>query len=339
MSIHYKQCTLCESNNIKPYFETIDYVTGRAGVWKYHKCGDCEYVFLNPGPTAEEISEFYNSNYHKVNYHIPVTVTPQKSTSEKIKTWIGTQGLINHLNVSGFGKKSLLGYVVGFLALRMLRVNLFPSSIQANSKILEIGSSTGHRVAILKEYGFHNIHANEFNVDFSKEIAKRFNVESSHIDIRDNKNLTPNSVDFVVASMVLEHAADPVGFVDRIYEILKPGCYIAFSVPNIDCLEFKLFGSTLYALQAPYHLSQFNENSIKKVFSKFDNISFHYQKFDRDWVVSAHRSYKEKPTLRNRILSLSDNKIVRKTVLKLFFQFYGIFGKTARVSIYARKPL
>ncbi len=338
MPISHKKCTICKSSKIEFHFETVDYLTERTGHWKYDKCLDCGYVFLNPEPTEQEISEFYNSNYHKVHYHAPVGINVQKSTLEQLKLWLKKQTLINHFNITGLGKKSFIGYLLGLVLVRSMKINLFPASINAKDKILEIGSSTGSRIALLKEYGFHNLHANEFNVELSKDLSKKFNIESSFVDIRMNPHLKANSFDFVVASMVLEHATDPVGFVDRIYDILKPGAYFAFSVPNLECLEFKLFGSRLYALHAPYHLSQFDEASIKKLLGKFENIDFYYQKFDRDWVVSARRTYQEIPTLRNRILSLSENKIIRKTILRLFFSIYGLFGKTSRVSVYARKP-
>lgn len=339
MPVNQMKCTLCRSGRIQPYFETKDYLTGRSGTWRYDKCSDCGYVFLNPLPTNAELEDFYNSNENKVHYHVAAEISQKQSKFGQIKKWIKKQVLINHLKVRGLGKTSLLGYIVSFPIARTQKVNLFPVDIDMNDRILEIGSSTGQRIALLKSFGFNNLHANEFNMELSKEISRKFNVESSYVDIRDNSNLSPNSFSFIVASMVLEHVLDPISFINRVYDLLKPGAYFSFSVPNIECLEFKLFGHRLYNLHAPYHLSQFNEDSIRKLLKQFDNIKFHYQEFDRDWVVSARRSYQDNPTIKNKILNLSANNFLRNTMLKLFFRFYRVFGKTSRVTVYARKPL
>jgi len=104
-----------------------------------------------------------------------------------------------------------------------------------NAAIVDIGSSSGTNLRLLKDLGFSNYHG----LDISEE-AKKFCAEKQlgnvHIVDIQNTDLSKNSYDFILATDVLEHLADDCSAVSRIYSGLKSGGYLLVTVPCFKCL-------------------------------------------------------------------------------------------------------
>ena len=66
---------------------------------------------------------------------------------------------------------------------------------------------------------------------------------------------------------VLEHVHDPLGTMKIIAELLKPGGYIFFGIPNYGSLERKLFRSRWFGLDVPRHLYHFTPSTVRKLMS------------------------------------------------------------------------
>jgi len=69
--------------------------------------------------------------------------------------------------------------------------------------------------------------------------------------------------DVVLAFHVLEHDDDPLGLLDRITALLRPGGRLVIEVPNIDCLWAGVFGPYWDAWYLPYHRSHFSGRSLR----------------------------------------------------------------------------
>ncbi|MGE5139780.1 MAG: class I SAM-dependent methyltransferase, partial [Rudaea sp.] len=74
--------------------------------------------------------------------------------------------------------------------------------------------------------------------------------------------------DLVVGWMVLEHLHDPVACLRKLHEWVRPGGWLAISVPNAGSLEFRLFGRRWYALQVPTHLYHFSPQTLSALLAK-----------------------------------------------------------------------
>lgn len=71
--------------------------------------------------------------------------------------------------------------------------------------------------------------------------------------------------DLVVGWMVLEHLHDPVGDLRRLAGWVRPGGWLALSVPNAGSWEMRHFGDAWYALQLPTHLHHFTPDTLRAV--------------------------------------------------------------------------
>lgn len=68
--------------------------------------------------------------------------------------------------------------------------------------------------------------------------------------------------DLAVGWMTLEHLQDPLLGLVKLHRWVRPGGWLAFSVPNAGSLEFRLFGDASYALQLPTHLYHFTTKTV-----------------------------------------------------------------------------
>jgi len=63
--------------------------------------------------------------------------------------------------------------------------------------------------------------------------------------------------DLICGWMVFEHLEDPRAAMAQCLRWLRPGGWLAFSVPDCGSWQFRFFGSEWYALQLPTHLHHF----------------------------------------------------------------------------------
>ena len=61
---------------------------------------------------------------------------------------------------------------------------------------------------------------------------------------------------------VLEHVVDPMNFIRRCRDLLKPGGYVFLNVPDLDSFEARVLGRR-WPLLLPEHLNYFNRPSLK----------------------------------------------------------------------------
>jgi SAM-dependent methyltransferase len=113
------------------------------------------------------------------------------------------------------------------------RRNLFKSylnDVKRDAAVLDIGSSSGTNLRLLKELGFSNYQGFDYN-----ELSKKFCAEKKlgEVVIGDicNSNLPSNHYDFILATDVIEHIDDHKRALDEIKRILKPEGKLLITVP------------------------------------------------------------------------------------------------------------
>lgn len=81
-------------------------------------------------------------------------------------------------------------------------------------------------------------------------------------------DLEPASFDAVVCRHVLEHLRDPIGSVQAMQRLLKPGGLLFLEVPNVESLQSRVFRDAWLHRDPPRHLTHFTPTALRTVLSR-----------------------------------------------------------------------
>lgn len=181
----------------------------------YFRCKACWSIFMNPGPTKEMVSIFYevSENYKFFSKFI------YPATREKRKQSI-------HQN-----RANLVNKIID--ELKKSNSNLI--------SILEIGAGDGSTLSLIEEQN-PNIAATalEPNLDSilsGREVNKNISfIQSSFEDF----SMGMDRFDFIICFEVIEHLLHPKEFFKFVKNNLKPDGYFIFTTPNAHSIEINL---------------------------------------------------------------------------------------------------
>ncbi len=96
--------------------------------------------------------------------------------------------------------------------------------------------------------------------------------------------------DVIVMNHVIEHLVDPVGALQKIYNLLKPGGTFIISTPDFDSAAARRYGSNFRLLHDPTHISLFSSDSMHRCL-RGQNFKINYVKypfFDTPWFTESN---------------------------------------------------
>ena len=231
-------------------------------------------------------------------------------------------------------------------------------------KLLEIGCSTGEFLKSAREAGY-----SVSGIDSARETVE---FAHSHFGLEEVYPFTvqefitrkyDEKYDVVVFFQVLEHLADVPDFMDSVKKILKPGGFIALSVPNRDRWRFS--SERFFREKSdlpPCHLTRWNIPSLVNLFSiyGFSVVSAEVEPlrlYERNWsnfisqklginplaeilarkVISknedSHPTLPEQFSLRKTV-----TKVVGRLYLKAFFPLLAMLTMPLRVVLRRQGP-
>ncbi len=242
------RCYICAAGEARLLMPVHDRWFGTDGEFNLYECRGCGLIYTNPRPGPEFMAAYYPDTYGP---HQAGSYRPGKKTSFPLFRWLKP-----YFNT---------------------RSSYLPPLIPGG-RLLELGCSYGSFLAHAKNLGWavHGVEIAAEPVQFGRQVLG--------LDIRhgtlESAAFPEQFFDVVTGWMVLEHLHDPVGTLEEIRRVLKPGGLIAFGIPNAACWEFKLFGPNWFALEIPRHLSHFTSQSISTLFAKtgFELVKVYYQK-------------------------------------------------------------
>lgn len=143
----------------------------------------------------------------------------------------------------------------------------FSTLLTGNETVLDIGCSTGHFMDLIKAKA-GKIYGSELSakeVEFCRD-KLNFDVSSEPLE----KRFAPGTFDYITLIYVLEHIAEPQGFLKKIKGFLKPKGKLVILVPNIqDALmsfyDIPEFSAFYYCIE---HLFYYSQDTIKLLFDK-----------------------------------------------------------------------
>lgn len=100
-------------------------------------------------------------------------------------------------------------------------------------RLLDVGTGFGHFLEVLRERGW-TVEGLEGSARARARLEARGIV--AHAGFLPEADLPADRYDVITASSVLEHAADPLAFLRRARELLRPGGLLFVRVPNVQLL-------------------------------------------------------------------------------------------------------
>ena len=230
------QCPYCESNNSSLYLELKDYFLTQEE-FKVVKCIDCGLLYTTPRPQSDKLGEYYKSDdylSHKENKNgfIPRIYEFVKSFNLKHKLKIATKG-------------------------------------KEKGNILDIGCGVGDFLLCSKQAGW-SVEGIEPSDEAKKIAESRL---QTHIHNPQDIALLPScSYDVITMWHVLEHVEDIKTEVSHLHRMLKPSGRLVVAVPNYRSYDAQYYKDKWAAWDVPRHLSHFDRETMKNVFSNFNDL-------------------------------------------------------------------
>ncbi len=214
------------------------------------RCRACGLMRTNPRPTIDSMAQYYPEEYEP--YHLSALDEPDR--------WRRMGRWLDPLDVA--------------------TPPLTPGDL------LEIGSASGNYMLDMQRRGWR-VTGVEFDANAAATAARRTGSVVRTGDLLTIR-FAPESFDLVCGWMVFEHVHDPVRALAMCREWLRPGGWIALSVPDAGSWQFHLFGHAWFALQVPTHLYHFTRQTLRATLlsAGYDRISIKNQRTLFDVAMS-----------------------------------------------------
>lgn len=225
-------CDLCGNTTFSVYLESMDHFLTKER-FTIVKCEKCGLLFVNPRPSASEISKYYKSeNYISHS-------TKQQGFLDKIYAVIRKKNHIKKYKLIEKYKKS--------------------------GSIIDIGCATGEFLDFFKKKGW-DVTGVEPDED-----ARNFATNNYKLNVFDEKNiqdLGEKNYDVITMWHVLEHVSDINERVFQLNRILKDDGIAVIAVPNPQSKDASVYKTFWAGYDLPRHLYHFSEKTITALFEK-----------------------------------------------------------------------
>lgn len=145
--------------------------------------------------------------------------------------------------------------------------------------------------------------------------------------------------DIITAWMVFEHLFDLKKSLIKLKSISKPNTILIFSVPNINCVSFKLFRSNWHNIHGPAHLQHFDSSTIKILLEKrgWEIQKIEYHRKYSDFFLSLSNFLKSNNQLKlSRIVRRFSNWKLQKIIFYIPAIITTELFKSSRMTVYAK---
>ena len=151
-------------------------------------------------------------------------------------------------------------------------------SSMPGGKILDIGCGPGWFLSSLgDEWDRHGVEISSFASSIAGKYAK---IHAGSLDDYDE-----TSFDVIVMNHVIEHITDPIPFLLKTKEMLKPNGVFIIGTPDFDSAAARRYGDNFRLLDDPTHVSLFSQESmyrcLRDIGFHVDEVEFPY--FDTEW--------------------------------------------------------
>lgn len=199
-----RACPLCNARDVGVYHDQ--------GYRRVVRCGSCRFTFTDPLPTREHKIELERQAYR--GELLPEVADFFRNCHRDFR---------DDPVIRGFRD-----------ALDWIAANVTGGTRAKPGKLLDVGPGTGIFLHLSRGKGWE-----PFGIDVCPESAEKAKTEFDiRVDVGDFERFAYGAESFDAVTMldVLEHTVDPLGFLRRAYEVLRPGGVLYVAVPNQRCL-------------------------------------------------------------------------------------------------------
>ena len=345
-------CPLCDGEKYTQHLVGHDLQYPIPGEFTLVRCDGCRHVYMNPRPTADTISLCYPENYGPHRQKISNGAEPHDSNLNSKSA--ATAAVAKQQSESAASPDTsqpwyLNRFVRAIPGLRGLyfwltdtRSHVVPPFNLENSHTphaLEIGCANGQFLQQLKESGWRVKGVEPADAAASAARAAGLDVSTGQLT---DARFSDNQFDAAFAWMVIEHLPDPRETLLELQRVIRPGGWLAFSIPNFGCWEPKVFGKYWDALELPRHLQHFSRRTIRQLLhdTGFDLHSIQCQHNLLNVVGSLGfwwRSRRPNSRLAKRLIEFPHQPTLRgQLLLAPFARMLSLIGQGGRFTILAR---
>jgi 2-polyprenyl-3-methyl-5-hydroxy-6-metoxy-1,4-benzoquinol methylase len=336
MPINFEQldhCPVCGHKGFRVEYGNVkDYLCDVEGSFSYVRCDNCQLVFLNPRPTAEDLAKCY------VDYHTHQAEPLAKSFLEpwgNPNRWIRGGILAKKYGYTHLAPSAFATYAACLLDIlpsirQRARCGLGSGAASGlphftgNGRALDIGTGSGIYAATLKRLGWQ-ISGVDFDAQAAEVAAACHNL-TIYKEKLDSIGFTDSHFDFISMFDVIEHLAAPLHDLRECYRIIRPGGRIMIRTPNYDSLTRKKFGMYWRGLEAPRHLCLFNADNLKYVVESVGFRVVKHASSDKGtaFYMNSSQTFQQKATNADTANTTGQVQI---TLAKLRIQLLAAFGQ------------
>lgn len=131
------------------------------------------------------------------------------------------------------------------------------------NRLLDLGFGRGHIMHLARAYGFE-VYGMDSSSHLVEQLRPQFGMRLSHGTLGTDP-IPWESFDVIIMSHVVEHVTDPGRILREVMQKLSPGGVLYVAVPDIESLQFRIFGKYWDAINPMVHMQYFNEASMSRL--------------------------------------------------------------------------
>jgi SAM-dependent methyltransferase len=239
-------CDLCGASEFEERAVYPEYLLFTGEWFRLVRCKACSLHFVNPRPGPEIIGEYYPTDY-----------LAHMNEPRPLRSWQKRAG----------GKDARAPGPLGRLGLHVRQSMhwYFIPPFENGGRFLDVGCGAGKLLDTLKMLGWDT-----YGVEVAPSAVERACAKGHQVVVGTAESQAHEPASFDALSMwhVLEHTHSPARAIANAYQNLKPGGRYYIAIPNFKSFHARLFGKYWWSSDAPRHLFQFDETTIRSYLEK-----------------------------------------------------------------------
>lgn len=232
-----RRCPVCESSDVRVFRAACaDRLHETPGTWDLLRCRTCGIRFTDHRGAGDAMLAYYPPEYSVSAPEHPVRDAGVLAAARQAAIWP--------------------------YRLRFGAPDRLPAPF-GSRRALDVGCGTGDFLTRLLARGW-DAHGLDFNADVVRLARSRAPGATVHHGTLE-RLAVPERFSYVALNHVLEHVARPHEVLRRCHALMEDGGMLSISVPNIESIEARVFGSRWRGLDIPRHLIHFDPRTLERL--------------------------------------------------------------------------